>query len=169
MKKNRAFTAAEITETAYGFVVRTENNEYEISKHTATHKISYVFSENGEMKLQLNATISDRCIWLPRIGFEFKTNKKNTEFTYFGRGRMENYCDMKYHVTTGCFKSNTESEYVSYIVPQEHGNHTGCKELSIIDGLDFYTEDVFEFNVSKYSAEALTKATHIDELPINLL
>lgn len=243
VKKNRAFTAAEITETAYGFVVRTENNEYEISKHTATpiriikngvnqlaepvrltvwrapidnernirnkwghpntwegenfdrifnkvysfnsesnklsfkgslagvgrmpflkYKISYVFSENGEMKLQLDATISDRCIWLPRIGFEFKTNKKNTEFTYFGRGPMENYCDMKYHVTTGYFKSSVESEYVSYIVPQEHGNHAACKELSVIGGLDFHTEDVFEINVSKYSGEALTKATHIDEL-----
>ena len=52
-------------------------------------------------------------------------------------------------------------------MPQEHGNHTNCKELHIKNGLDFYADDVFEINVSKYSTEALTKAMHIDELKDN--
>ena len=52
-------------------------------------------------------------------------------------------------------------------MPQEHGNHTECKELHINEGLDFYAEDKFEINVSKYSSEALTKALHTDELKEN--
>lgn len=131
------------------------------------YKIMYEFFKDEEMKINLNATVSDKCIWLPRIGFEFKTIKENNSFIYFGRGPWENYCDMKYHTTTGWFESDTEREYVSYVMPQEHGNHTNCMELHIDNGLDFYADDVFEINVSKYSAEALTNALHIDELKEN--
>jgi len=52
-------------------------------------------------------------------------------------------------------------------MPQEHGNHTECKELHIDGGLNFYALDTFEINVSKYSVENLTKAMHIDELEEN--
>ena len=68
---------------------------------------------------------------------------------------------------TSLFESTVDAEYVQYIMPQEHGNHTGCKELHIHGGLDFYAADTFEINVSKYSAEALTMANHIDELVEN--
>ena len=74
---------------------------------------------------------------------------------------------MKYHTTTGYFESCAEAEYVPYIMPQEHGNHTECKELQIDGGLEFYAKDTFEINVSQYSAQALTKAMHIDELAKN--
>ena len=246
VKENKSFIAAEIIEEKNSFVIKTEGNEYEISKHTALpvkivkngvnqlaepvklsvwrapldnerniknkwghpniwegenfdrvfnrvyscdikdsllifegslagvgrvpflkYKISYEFSNDGKLRIKLNATVREKCIWMPRLGFEFKTIKKNNSFNYFGRGPWENYCDMKYHTTTGWFESDTESEYASYIMPQEHGNHTNCKELHIKNGLDFYADDVFEINVSKYSTEALTKAMHIDELKDN--
>ncbi len=131
------------------------------------YKICYEFCESGRMKIRLDACIKEDCIWLPRLGFEFKTVNKDGEFSYFGRGPHENYCDMKHHTTTGYFESNVDAEYVPYIMPQEHGNHTNCKELHIGEGLDFYAEDVFEINVSKYSSEALTKASHTDELKEN--
>lgn len=131
------------------------------------YKIKYEFSDSGEMKITLGARVSDKCIWLPRLGFEFKTIKDNNYFSYFGKGPLENYCDMKYHTTTGYFISNTDLEYVPYIMPQEHGNHTDCKELHINGGLDFYALDTFDINVSKYSVESLTKAMHIDELEAN--
>lgn len=61
-------------------------------------------------------------------------------------------------------------EYVPYIVPQEHGNHTKTKELCI-GGLKFSSLGVnvssnnqFEFNVSNYTSEVLTNAKHTDEL-----
>lgn len=128
------------------------------------YMISYMLCEDGKIRVELDAKIRENCIWLQRLGFEFKTDYRNGEFSYFGKGPYENYCDMKYHTTTGFFKSNAETEYVQYIMPQEHGNHTGCKELHINDGLSFYAENTFEINVSKYSIETLTKATHIDEL-----
>ena len=131
------------------------------------YTLTYTFTKDGRMAMDLKGKVRENCIWLPRLGFEFKTIRKNDKFTYFGKGPVENYIDMKYHTTTGFFESDADKEYFPYIMPQEHGNHIDCKELSIKDGLFFFTENTFEINVSKYSAEALTEATHIDELKEN--
>ena len=131
------------------------------------YAVSYTFTADGKMAVKLSGEVRDSACWLPRLGYEFKTPKKNNAFSYYGMGPGENYVDMTSHVTTSLFESTAEAEYVQYIMPQEHGNHTGCKELHVHGGLDFYAADTFEINVSKYSAEALTKAKHIDELVEN--
>jgi beta-galactosidase len=77
---------------------------------------------------------------------------------------MENYRDMRYHTKIGFYESDADSEYVNYIMPQEHGNHCDAKILDVNDGLKFTTDKIFEFNVSHYSSEMLMRAQHIDEL-----
>ena len=62
------------------------------------------------------------------------------------------------------FESDADSEYVPYIMPQEHGNHTNTKVLCIENGLTFEAETEFDINVSHYTTEVLDKATHWDEL-----
>ena len=49
-------------------------------------------------------------------------------------------------------------------MPQEHGNHTDTKLLSIDGSLAFSAERPFEFNVSSYTAIDIARATHINEL-----
>lgn len=131
------------------------------------YKLTYSFYENRKMQICINTKIRDNCSWLPRFGFEFKLREPNKSFLYFGKGPMENYCDMKYHVTTAWYESNIKKEYVPYIMPQEHGNHTNCKQLIITDGLKFTTNDTFEIQVSGFSSDMLTNAMHIDELREN--
>lgn len=131
------------------------------------YQLQYTFGADGNINVELEAKVRENCMWLQRFGFEFKLISENNQFTYFGRGPLENYCDMHLHTTTGWFESNTAKEYVPYIMPQEHGNHTACKVLQFENGLTFTTEDTFEINVSEYSTEVLTKAEHIDELQSN--
>lgn len=131
------------------------------------YTLRYLFFTDGEMKVEIKIKVRENCCWLPRFGLDFKLNSSNAKFRYFGKGPMENYCDMNAHVTTNWFESTSEQEYVPYIMPQEHGNHTECKQLEIQDGLRFWTQDTFEMSVSKYSAQALTLAQHIDELNAN--
>lgn len=131
------------------------------------YKLTYTFTDDGRMNIRLTGNIGEKFTWLPRLGFEFKTIAENEKFIYFGKGPGENYCDMYSHTTTGYFQSTPDDEYVPYIMPQEHGNHYGCKELSVINGLKFTTDDTFEINVSSYDSMALTNAQHIDELEKN--
>lgn len=131
------------------------------------YELVFSFYNDGRMHVDLKANVRDNAIWLPRLGFEFTTLEKNEVFSYYGRGPLENYCDMYAHTTTGLFESTAKAEYVPYIMPQEHGNHTGCKFLNQKNGLYFEADDVFEINVSQYTSMALTNATHWDELQLN--
>lgn len=129
------------------------------------YTVKYSFYENG-VHITLNGDINEKinCPFLPRLGFEFALNKKNDGFTYFGMGEMENYCDMCRHTKIGKYSSTAKDEYVNYIMPQEHGNHTRAKRLKMDCGIEFIADSEFEFNVSEYTSEELTKAMHIDEL-----
>ena len=126
--------------------------------------IKYSVYENCGLKVSLSADLKENCMWLPRLGFEFKTLYQNHEFEYFGMGDSENYVDMCHHTRIGKFNSDAKKEYVNYIMPQEHGNHIKTKELKIRNGLTFLTDSEFEFNVSHYSISSLMKAMHQDEL-----
>ena len=126
-------------------------------------QIIEVFSD-GEIKYTLNATQLQNYAYLPRLGYEFKVPCENEKFSYFGMGEYENYCDMDNHTKVGYFSSAADKEYVDYVFPQEHGNHTKAKLLEIENSLTFKTNDEFEFNVSHYNSYSLDKAKHTDEL-----
>ena len=120
-------------------------------------------SKDGKIDLKLSGNIRKDAFWLPRLGFEFMLPESSNEFTYYGRGPIESYCDMQNWASVGLYESNTDNEYVNYVRPREHGNHNDAKMLKI--GKLLFTSDAgFEFNVSKYSTKALYKAEHTDEL-----
>ncbi len=120
-----------------------------------------VFAD-GRIEVALDGHIRDGAVWLPRLGYEFTIPQSDAAFTYFGRGPLENYCDIMHHAPMGLYSSTASDEYVNYVRPQEHGNHTGAKFLSV-GGLNF-TAEGFEFNVSALSTAELTWNRHPNEL-----
>lgn len=119
---------------------------------------------DGGMDWAVNAEVRDWAAWIPRFGFEIPLAEKNLPFRYFGRGPLENYSDLRHHTRLDWFDSTARAEYVPYILPQEHGNHTGVRSLTI-DGLTFAAADsAFEANVSEYTILQLDNARHIDEI-----
>jgi beta-galactosidase len=120
-------------------------------------------AEDGEITITLRGTVRQDAIWLPRLGFEWELPGGVTDFTYYGNGPIESYRDMCHAGYVGLHESNAEAEYVHYVRPQEHGNHTSVKMLRI-GKLEFRAEDEMEIYVSRYSTAALLKAEHTDEL-----
>ncbi len=120
------------------------------------------FFADGTMKVSLVMDLRENLIWLPRLGFEFKTDAE--DFKYFGMGELENYIDMSNHAKIGWYESSAEKEYVNYVMPHEHGNHTKTKVLKMENGLSFISNSGFEFNVSKYTSKTLMDANHTDGL-----
>ena len=120
-------------------------------------------AEDGEITITLRGTVRQDAIWLPRLGFEFELPGDVTDFTYYGNGPAESYRDMCHAGYVGLHESNANSEYIHYVRPQEHGNHTSVKMLRI-GNLEFATDGEMEINVSRYSTAALLKAEHTDEL-----
>ena len=94
-------------------------------KYTAKYSVM----TDGTIKVVLDGNVKEECIWLPRLGFEIKTAYEKAEFSYYGMGPYESYCDMNHASMVDWYESNADKEYVNYIVPQEHGNHIKTKRL----------------------------------------
>ena len=120
-------------------------------------------SEQGKIDFDLDADIRKDAIWLPRFGYEFELPESADAFTYYGCGPAESYCDLRHAGSVGLYHSGAAREYVPYVRPQEHGNHTAARMLKI-GKLVFTAEESFEINVSRYSTDALIAAEHTDEL-----
>ena len=127
------------------------------------YELTVEISKDGQISINFDGNVREDAIWLPRFGFEFELPESTKEFTYFGRGPIENYCDMHNAAPMGMYTSDVDKEYVNYVRPQEHGNHTEVKMLQI-GKLEFTSQKGMEINVSKYSTAALYKAEHTDEL-----
>ena len=130
-----------------------------------TYKAKYTFLGDGSIAVELNGDFdkTDRQ-YLPRLGFEFTTNEK--EFTYFGYGPYESYCDTHHASKLGMYESTAEREYVDYIKPQEHGNHFGVKYLKL-GAFEFIPDNTMECNISEYSTSELQTKWHNFELEKN--
>ncbi len=128
-------------------------------KYTA----EYTVFADGTIKTELSGKIKENCMWLPRLGFEFKIPYEKSEFKYYGMGPYESYCDMHHGSMVDWYESDADSEYVDYIMPQEHGNHCDTRVLEIKNGLAFESE-CMEINVSRYTSMMLMKAMHTNEL-----
>jgi len=120
-------------------------------------------SNSGKIGFELKGNVREDAIWLPRFGFEFTLPAHADAFTYYGCGPAESYRDLRHAGRIGLYESCADKEYVNYVRPQEHGNHTASKLLEI-GKLRFLADTDFEINVSRYSTAALTAAEHTDEL-----
>ncbi len=127
------------------------------------YSLTIRISKTGTIEFNIDGDIRENAYWLPRLGYEFELPKASNEFIYYGRGPIENYCDMYHWAPVGMYESSAEKEYVSYVFPQEHGNHTKVKMLRI-GKLEFSSQSGFEINVSKYTIDTLAKADHTDEI-----
>ncbi len=127
------------------------------------YTLTIAVDEEGTMCFDLNGTVPQDMIWLPRLGFEFRIPGKNLPFRYFANGPLESYEDSCHHGTVGFHESTALDEYVPYVRPQEHGSHVSCRELTLNDTVRF-TGDNFSFNVSQYDAHHLAETGHADEL-----
>lgn len=137
---------------------------FPLVKYFATYSIYSC----GEVEVDFHGKLREDALHLPRIGYEFVLRNGMENIEYFGNGEKENYVDMCHHAIIGKYKSTVTKEYIPYPKPQEHGNHTQVKWLSISDetgkGIHFKTNDTFEFCALHFKSEDLYKAKHECEL-----
>lgn len=119
--------------------------------------------EDGKVEYDMNAKVRQDAIWLPRFGYEFSLPGEVKAWSYYGYGPGESYCDMKHGARMGMYHSDVDKEYVNYVRPQEHGNHTNVTWLRA-GKLEFGSEKGLDVQFSKYSTAVLYKAEHTDEL-----
>ena len=127
-------------------------------------KTEYLIAPSGIISVDVKADVNELVKLLPRFGFELILPAGMEYLTWFGMGPDECYSDMKNHVRMARHTATVTEQYFPYVYPQEHGNHTDTRWLSIADangnGLLFKAKTHFEFAASHISPKNLTTAKH---------
>ena len=101
---------------------------------------------------------------LPRIGIKMELKEDLNFVTWYGRGPGESYCDSKLANPVGVYKKTVSELYTSYIKPQENGNRTDVRWVSIVNnsglGLLIDGKELFNFSASYYDVKNLENARH---------
>ncbi len=122
-----------------------------------TIKMEHEVNPNGSMPQML-----------PRIGLQTELNKSLQKVAWFGRGPQENYPDRKSGYKIGYYSSSVDEMHEPYLIPQDNGLRTDIRWLRITDnegtGLEFKMDQLFNFNVSPYDTENLTRALYTFQL-----
>ncbi len=125
-------------------------------------KIEYSINNNS-LKISLNLNINNEIEYLPRLGLDFKINKKFNKYSYIGYGPYESYLDKHYLDTFGEFNDCIKSE-IDYIKPQENNSHL-ANEISLKkDNLKIQVKGFSSFNYSPYSINELSSKKHCYDL-----
>ncbi len=80
-------------------------------------------------ELTLPAMLDD----LPRIGSRFEVPGELDRLEWYGRGPLETYVDRETSEQLGRWRSTVAAQYVPYVLPQEHGNHTDTRWFTLTD------------------------------------
>jgi len=101
---------------------------------------------------------------LPRIGYVMKIPDEYDTFTWYGRGPGESYADRKQGMKTGVYSGSVEDQFVNYPVPQENGNKSDIRWLTITndqgEGFQISGAQPLNASVRKYTTLNLTEARH---------
>jgi beta-galactosidase len=89
--------------------------------------------------------------------------------SWYGRGPFENYIDRNVGAPVGRYQSTVAAQYVPYIMPQENGNKTDVRWLSLTDdqsgvSLLAVAQPTMEASAGHFTAADLHQAFHTNEL-----
>jgi hypothetical protein len=104
---------------------------------------------------------------LPRVGTEILLGDAYERMEWYGRGPHECYADRKLGARVGRYRGAVADLEVSYVRPQENGNRTDVRWVSLTDedgvGL-LVSGDDLNVSAHTYSLENLTEAKHPPDL-----
>lgn len=156
-------------------VVRVET----IVKGTGKNRFSVIHSANftvyGDGSIAVDNAVlpQGRKIPLARMGVRFQLEKTFNEFTYLGRGPMENYSDRKRGSDFGLYSSSVREQMTPYAKPMECGNHenvrwaalSGAHRPTLMVQAD---GDDLQISALPYTDEIMTPIEYAVDLPASV-
>ena len=166
----RVYSSA-ITENGNETVIYVKQSLSPLSKMPLIQmNTEYRIHPDGEIEVISFNHVRKDAAFLPRFGFELELNGNTENLEYYANGPEENYPDLCHNVRKGLFYSKIDEDYVKKAFPQEQGNHTGARFLSVYDdsgnGITFRCdgEKEFQFRATHHSIDDINRARHYCEL-----
>lgn len=143
------------------------------SKLPTTNESNYkqVYTVYGSGDIQVTSTLmpGKDLPMIPEIGNMMTIPKEFDNVKWYGKGPDENYIDRQTGYDIGIYQKKVDEFFVDYIKPQETGNRTEVRWVSLTDdkgeGLLIKANDKIEFNALFYTPEQLSNNLHSYMLP----
>lgn len=122
--------------------------------------IEYVIRKDGSLQITGDINMENKKLpELPRYGMQMVLNQPYELLSYYGRGPQENYIDRYTSSFIGCYNDSVKNQYFSYIRPQETGNKTDVRWMTLLDkngqGIKITGIQPIAFTALHYSTEDL--------------
>ncbi len=108
-----------------------DHNDRDIADYTTR----YTVLGSGDIVVE-NSLVKrpDSLPELPRMGMNLQLPGSFDRMTWLGRGPHENYWDRNTSADVGLYSGSVAEQYVAYVRPQENGNKTDVRWLSLTNG-----------------------------------
>lgn len=130
--------------------------------------VTYKVTGDGTINTTLEYEAPENVTDMPEFGMLFKFDADLENLAWYGLGPADTYCDREKGGKLGIYHKKVAENLAEYLVPQECGNHTGVRSVSITDnkrrGIRFTGKDL-SVNVLPYTPHELENAAHVYELP----
>ena len=105
---------------------------YQLPDQIAKVQVHYYLRNNGELKVDYHfIPLKDSLPDIPRLGMYMIVPNDFEEVSWYGRGPDESYADRKSGSKMGIYSGRVEEQFHRYPRPQETGNKTDVKWMSL--------------------------------------
>jgi beta-galactosidase len=105
---------------------------YTLNDVASPYMLKYTVLRNGTIQVHAAWKAGkERLPEIPRFGMQLRLPSEYETFTYYGRGPWENYSDRNTSSFLGIYSSTVSEQQFDYIRPQENGNKTDVRWLTV--------------------------------------
>ncbi|OIK16536.1 beta-galactosidase [Bacillus sp. MUM 116] len=156
-------------EEAEGFVTVSFTYKFSVSDAIMV-RVSYAVYPDGSLRVKSSYRGAENLPQVPIFALAFKVPADYDQLEWYAMGPEENYADRNNGARLGIFKNTVTENLSGYVMPQESGNRTGVRRVSLtnLDEQGIRISSVgepLECNFSPYTAFELENAKHHYELP----
>lgn len=130
---------------------------------------SWTIYPDGSIALQCEITSNDNSIVLPRLGYSMTLPCELENYSYYGRGPINNYNDRKTSQFIELYSSKIDSSYIMFPKPQDMGNREDVRWCALTNnegkGVMFIADGTMSISALPWSDIQLAKAAHPYQLP----
>ena len=131
--------------------------------------VTYTVQPGGIVDVAMDYDKAPGLPEFPDYAMVFQLSADYDHVRFYGNGPLDNYCDRSEGARLGVFETTTADEFEPYLAPQECGNHTGIRWMTVTDrrgrGLKIFGATPFEGSALPYNAHELENARHPYDLP----
>ncbi|WEK37676.1 MAG: glycoside hydrolase family 2 TIM barrel-domain containing protein [Candidatus Pseudobacter hemicellulosilyticus] len=141
-------------------------------KFEIVHQAVYTIRANGSIQVANDVSGGKHDLVVARMGVRLFLDKQLDQFSYFGRGPMENYADRKRGSDVGRYSSTVKAQMTPYEKPMECGNHEDVRWAKISPqrgaGLTVVKDDsLLQVSALPYSDEEMEPVEYKIDLPVS--